>query len=98
MDIFGNISGPDALYYVPGRNFPVRSAVSTSYSARRRRSMNEDSMNLNQQRRQCEFDVEDRSSRQAAGFAAPYTCAVCGAEAQVMSNLCAPEFNPRATD
>ena len=60
--------------------------------------MNEDSMNLEQQRRQCEFDVEDRSSRQAAGFAAPYTCAVCGAEAQVMNNLCAPEFNPKATD
>ena len=60
--------------------------------------MNEDSMNLDRQRQQCEFDVEDRSSRQSAGFTAPYTCAVCGAEARVISNLCAPEFNRRAKD
>ena len=60
--------------------------------------MSDESMNPERMRPQCEFDVEDRSSRQSAGFTAPYTCAVCGAEAQVMSNLCAPEFNPRAAD
>ena len=60
--------------------------------------MTDESMNLEERRQQCEFDVEDRSSRQAAGFTAPYTCAVCGAEAEVISNLCAPEFNPKAVD
>jgi hypothetical protein len=60
--------------------------------------MTDESMNVGERRQQCEFDVEDRSARQSAGFTAPYTCAVCGADAEVMSNLCAPEFNPQALD
>jgi hypothetical protein len=58
--------------------------------------MNDDSINPDRQSSQCDFDLEDRSSRQKAGFTAPYTCAVCGADAEIISNLCAPEFNPKA--
>jgi hypothetical protein len=57
--------------------------------------MNDEDMNLDRRSSQCDFDLEDRSSRQKAGFTAPYTCAVCGAEAEVINHLCAPEFNPR---
>ncbi len=58
--------------------------------------MSDDSLNLDRRSHQCDFDLEDRSSRQKAGFSAPYTCAVCGAEAEAISSVCAPEFNPKA--
>ncbi|MBW7995501.1 MAG: hypothetical protein FVQ81_02795 [Candidatus Glassbacteria bacterium] len=60
--------------------------------------MSDEQLNSDERNYQCEYDLEDRSSRQAAGFAAPYTCAVCGVEAEAISHLCAPEFNPKATD
>lgn len=60
--------------------------------------MSEESMSPDQRNFQCEYDMEDSASRRAAGFTPPYTCAVCGAEAEAISHLCAPEFNPKASD
>ncbi|MFH1068683.1 MAG: hypothetical protein V1794_03585 [Candidatus Glassbacteria bacterium] len=40
---------------------------------------------------QCEIDVEDRASRSAGGVPAAYHCSLCGAEADSLDHLCAPE-------
>lgn len=44
---------------------------------------------------QCEIDVEDRAARGSGRGSALYSCALCGAEADSLDHLCAPEHKRR---
>ena len=54
--------------------------------------MNEERLNSYDPLYQCEMDLEDNAQRSKSRDYEPrYTCAVCGAGAESMDSLCAPD-------